>query len=123
MNNQKLLGRWGETVAAAYLREKGYTIVEMGFTCRFGEIDVIARQGSQVVFVEVKLRAGESAARAADAVGQRKQRRLLSAARHWIALRDADVETRFDVIEIYAPQGAATVKPRIEHLEGAFWER
>ncbi|MGX8698647.1 MAG: YraN family protein [bacterium] len=123
MNEKKLTGRWGESVAAAYLRRKGYTILEMGFTCRVGEIDIIARERREIVFVEVKLRREETATRAADAVSRTKQRRLMSAARFWLSGRDIDTETRFDVIEIYAPQGTDTEKPRIEHLEGAFWEK
>lgn len=122
MNENKLVGRWGERMAADYLRAKGYNVLQMGYTTRGGEIDIVAEDHGVIAFVEVKLRSDVSFARAADAVTLRKQRRIISAARYWITENDADVETRFDVIEIYAPEGAETESPVIEHTEGAFWE-
>ena len=54
--DQRLLGRWGEAQAARWLREHGYQVLEANWRCRFGEIDLIAKKGSYLCFVEVKLR-------------------------------------------------------------------
>ena len=60
MSTSNLLGPWGEALAAEYLRKKRYTIVASQFRCRFGEIDLIAKNRQYLVFVEVKLRKNSS---------------------------------------------------------------
>lgn len=113
------LGRWGEERAVAYLRRRGYTIVERNFRCRQGEIDIIARRWSVLAFVEVKLRKDASFAQAREFVTAAKQRRVIAAAELWLSRNETELQPRFDVIEIYAPKGAAG-PVRIEHLENAF---
>ena len=70
------LGAWGEERAAKYLRGKGYTILERNFRCRSGEIDIIARRGGIITFVEVKLRRDADFAEAREFVTAAKQRRF-----------------------------------------------
>ena len=118
--NTKLTGRWGEALAAEYLRKKGYSIIGMSYTTRMGELDVIARKGGYVVFVEVKLRKNDAFAQAREFVSISKQRRILAAAQLWLSENDSIQQPRFDVIEIYAPNGADTKKPKINHLVDAF---
>ena len=118
--NTKFIGRWGESLAAEYLRKKGYRITGMGYTTRFGEIDVIAEDRKYLVFVEVKTRKDASVAEAREFVSAAKQRRLISAATLYLAGHDTEKQPRFDVIEIYAPQGVETKKPVIHHIEDAF---
>lgn len=113
------LGRFGEEQAAKYLRRRGYRIVETNFACRAGEIDLIARKGNYIVFVEVKLRKSADFAAAREFVTAAKQRRILTTASLWLAAHESELQPRFDVIEIYAPQGAAG-RVEINHIEDAF---
>ena len=116
-----LLGPWGEQTAAADLRRRGYEIVAANYRTRFGEIDLIARQGGFTVFVEVKLRASDRFAEAREFVDRRKQERLRASALLWLAAHPEDGgQPRFDVVEVYAPEGLETKKPVIRHLENAF---
>ena len=120
--NTKLLGRWGEALAADYLRRKGHAIIGMGYTTRLGEIDVISKTGRYVVFTEVKLRKSAAVAEAREFVDKRKIKRVIASASLWLQNNDVNDQPRFDVIEIYAPNGADTRKPRINHIENAFGE-
>jgi len=115
-----LLGRWGEALAAGYLRRKGYTVAAAGWRCRFGELDLVAEDGTFLCFVEVKLRRSAAYGRAAEFVDARKQRRLRAAASLYLEQRPTRLQPRFDVVEIYAPQGTDTRDPEIVHLENAF---
>ena len=116
----KLLGAWGESLAADYLRAHGYEILAANYRCRGGEIDLIARKGRFVAFVEVKLRADARFAQARECVDRRKQDRIRQTAAFWLADHDGDVQPRFDVVEVYAPEGMATRRPRIVHIPDAF---
>lgn len=116
-----LLGPWGEALAAEHLRRRGYRIVAANYRCRFGEIDLIARKGGYTAFVEVKLRASDRFAEAREFVGRAKQERLRSTALLWLSEHGEDAgQPRFDVVEIYAPQGMDTPRPVIRHWENAF---
>lgn len=120
MGRNNIVGAWGESLAAAYLQKKKYRIVASGYRCRFGEIDLIAADKKHLVFVEVKLRKTNSFADAKDFVDSHKQNRLRTTAELYLSQNPTELLTRFDVIEIYAPQGVETVKPEIHHLEDAF---
>lgn len=120
MGKSNLLGAWGEALAANYLRKMHYEIVAMGFRCRLGEIDIIARNRAYLVFAEVKLRKNESFASAREFVDQKKQNRLRLTASFYLAKYPTELQPRFDVIEIYAPEGEKTSRPVIHHLEDAF---
>lgn len=116
----ELIGHWGERLAAEYLQKKRYRIVGANYRCRMGEIDLIAEKGKYLVFVEVKLRRSSAFAEAREFVDRRKQERILTAASLYLSQNETEKQPRFDVIEIYAPDGMATAKPRITHLEDAF---
>ena len=113
-------GAWGEECAAAYLRRRGYRILARNYSCRFGEIDIIAADRHYVVFVEVKLRASDRFVRAGAYVTPAKQARIRTAASLWLAEHDTPLQPRFDVIEIYAPEGTETRRPQVRHWEDAF---
>ncbi len=115
-----LLGPWGEAQAADYLRRKGYTLVAANYRCRFGEIDLIVRNRRYLVFVEVKLRKSAEFAQAREFVDFRKQQRIRATASMYLSRYPTSLQPRFDVIEIYAPQGMETKKLTINHLEDAF---
>ena len=120
MATTKLLGAWGEALAAEYLRKKHYRILASGYRSRFGEIDLIAKNRKCLVFVEVKLRKSDSYARARDYVDRRKQDRLRMTASVYLSENPTVLPARFDIIEIYAPEGTDTVHPEIYHMEDAF---
>lgn len=120
MVRDNLTGPWGEATAAEYLRRKRYEILETGYRCRFGEIDLIVRNRKYLVFVEVKLRKSPRFARAAEFVDRRKQDRIRITASMYLSRYPTDLQPRFDVIEIYAPEGVNTRRPEIYHMEDAF---
>jgi len=116
----KLAGSWGEAHAAAFLRKKNYQLISMGYRCRLGEIDIIARNRRYIIFVEVKTRKDKSHGEAREFVTQPKRRRIRITAELWLLQNETELQPRFDVIEIYAPQGVKTEHPEIIHLEDAF---
>ena len=115
-----LLGPWGEAQAADYLRRKGYSLVAANYRCRVGEIDLIVKNRRYLVFVEVKLRKNADFAQAREFVDYRKQQRIRATASMYLSRYPTSLQPRFDVIEIYAPQGMETKKLTINHLEDAF---
>ena len=120
MAKDNLTGAWGETLAAEYLRKKNFTLVAAGFRCRFGEIDLIVKDKKYLAFVEVKLRKTANFALAREYVDRRKQDRLRVTASIYLETHPTALQPRFDVIEIYAPDGRNTKSPEIIHLEDAF---
>ena len=120
MGRNNLTGAWGEALAAEYLRKKRYRILATNYRCRFGEIDLIAANRKYLVFVEVKLRKSDSFAFAFEYVDSRKQDRIRTTASVYLSEISTDLQPRFDVIEIYAPEGTETKNPRIHHMEDAF---
>lgn len=120
MGKNNIAGAWGEARAAEFLRKKHYTLVAAGFRCKFGEIDLIVKDRKYLVFVEVKLRKNAKFAQALEYVDRRKQDRIRTTATMYLAENPTRLQPRFDVIEIYAPQGTMTKEPEIYHLEDAF---
>ncbi len=116
----KVNGAWGEALAAEFLQKKHYKLVAWGYKSRFGEIDLIVRNRKYLVFVEVKTRKNARFAQAMEYVDGYKQERLRSTAAYYLSQNPTRLQPRFDVIEIYAPQGASTPRPEIRHLEDAF---
>lgn len=117
---RRLLGRWGEAVVAEDLRKKGCAILASGWYCRMGEIDLIAADGTYLRFVEVKLRRDARFAQAREAVDARKQQKLRVSAQLYLARNPTRLQPRFDVAEVYAPEGTATREPEIIYIENAF---
>ena len=120
MGKNNLLGAWGEALAAEYLRKKRYEIVAAGYRSRFGEIDLIVKNKKYLVFVEVKLRKTGDFAKAMEYVDRRKQDKIRITASMYLSQNPTQLQPRFDVIEIYAPDGTATQRPQIHHMEDAF---
>ena len=120
MGRNNIVGAWGESLAAIYLRRKKYKILASGYRTRYGEIDLIVADKKFLVFVEVKLRKSDSFAAAKDFVDYHKQNRIRTSAEMYLSQNPTQLQPRFDVIEIYAPLGIDTPKPEIHHLEDAF---
>lgn len=116
----RLLGHWGETKVAADLRSKGWTVLAANYHCRFGEIDLIVRNRRYLAFVEVKLRKDDRFAPARAFVTEDKQRKLRRTAEYFLSQYPTKLQPRFDVAEVYAPQGIQTREPSIHYIENAF---
>ena len=116
----RTLGQWGEDRMAEWLQERGWRIAARNFRCRMGEIDLIAENGRYLAFVEVKLRKDGSYGAACEAVTLSKQRKLRTAAEYYLMSHPTALQPRFDVAEVYAPQGVRTEKPDIYYIENAF---
>ncbi len=120
MARYNLTGAWGETLAAEYLRKKKYQIEAAGYRSRFGEIDLIVKDRRYLVFVEVKLRKSDTFAAGREFVDLRKQNKIRTTASMYLSQYPTKLQPRFDVVEIYCPQGRDTQNPVITHIEGAF---
>lgn len=120
MGRNNIAGAWGEAMAAEFLRKKRYKIVAAGYRCRFGEIDLIVQNKNYLVFAEVKLRKSADFANAREYVDRRKQARIKSTALMYLSEYPTELQPRFDVIEIYAPDGVNTLHPQVHHMEDAF---
>ena len=91
-------GAAAEALAASYLATRGLTIVQRNYRCRGGEIDLIARDGEVLVFVEVRLRRNRAFGTAAESITAAKRRRLRLAARHYLARLGREPPCRFDAM-------------------------
>jgi putative endonuclease len=113
------MGNYGENVAGDFLRSKGCRILARNFKApRGGEVDIIARDGKLLLFVEVKTRHISARIRPLDAVDKAKQKLIERGANAWLKqLRTREVPWRFDVIEVWLEEGG---KPRINHVRDAF---
>ena len=116
----RLLGVWGEELAARWVREQGGRVIAANFRCRFGEIDLICEEKGFLCFTEVKLRKSSSYGGAGEFVDFRKQNKLRATAQFYLAKYPTALQPRFDVIEIYAPYGLDTRFPKITRIENAF---
>ncbi len=110
-------GEDAELMAVAYLQRHHLVLIEKNYHCRFGEIDLIMRDGPALVFVEVRMRASTFFGGAAASITASKQMKLLRAARHYIAGRDSEPNCRFDVVLLSGANGQA-----IEWIKNAFGE-
>jgi putative endonuclease len=104
MINRRELGNAGEEHVAGYLRGHGYEILERNYRFSGREIDIVARTGDVIVFVEVKKRSQSRWGTGAEAVDRRKRRRIIGVAQHYLAEKFlTDVNARFDVASIDGP--------------------
>ena len=120
MGRNNIVGSWGEFLAAEYFRKHKYIIVATNYRCKFGEIDLIVSNKQYLVFVEVKLRKSDKFASAFEHVDYHKQNKIRITAEVFLSQYATDLQPRFDVIEIYAPDGIETKHPVINHMEDAF---
>ena len=95
------LGQTGERLAAECLEQRGYRIIEHNYRCPYGEIDLIAEEGQDLVFIEVKTRRGTSYGLPEEAVNRRKQQKLVCSACHYLSLQpSSDRSWRIDVVAV-----------------------
>lgn len=118
----KSIGDFGENSACSFLKHRGYKIIDRNYSDRFGEIDIIVRKGSYVIFVEVKTRKSDDYGNPSDAVDYHKQQRIIKTAQSYIMLNNLDNDYRFDIVEVmYKPSVFGGFKTyKINHIENAF---
>ncbi|MGE5677544.1 MAG: YraN family protein [Pseudomonadota bacterium] len=118
MGNNKTFGAFGESLATDYLSKNGYRVIERNFSCRSGEIDIIALHGDTVAFIEVKTRSSERFGLPSEAVSTAKQRKIVKTALYYMQKnRLLDHMCRFDVIEIISEVESSS---RINLIQDAF---
>jgi putative endonuclease len=114
---RQTIGKAGEEVAVQYLCQHGYRIVERNYRCRFGEIDLIARDGATLAFIEVKTRRSHQYGPPAEAVTREKQRHLINASLVYLMQqKKVDELCRFDVVTVEMD----AQQPRVELIKNAF---
>ena len=122
--HQERLGRQGEELACSELRRRGYAILARRFRTRHGEIDIVARDGDALVFVEVKARSSRRFGGALGAVTPRKQRQVIAMAQRYMARVGWSARPcRFDVVAIQGNDGASPDVTLVRNAFGAGWPR
>jgi len=117
-DTRKALGSKGEDLAVQYLKKKGFKVIERNYHCSAGEIDLIAREGKTLIFVEIKTRSSSEFGLPQEAVDRFKQKKMIEVARAYMAEHHLteDIPARFDVVAIQlTPTG-----PDIELIKDAF---
>lgn len=115
----KEIGDYGERVAARYLENKGYEIIDCNFRMKMGEIDIIAESDATTVFVEVKTRKSNIYGEPSEYVNGKKQEHIKKTA--MVYMKSTDMDVRFDVIEVmYELRYGEMEITKINHIEGAF---
>ena len=111
--HKKLLGRKGEKLAVAYVKKQGMRVLKTNYRTPFGEADIIAKDGDETVFVEVKARETDAYGTPREAVGNEKQRRYYQIALCYGGQEGEEPNARFDVAEVYE-------NGNVEHYKNAF---
>ena len=112
------LGKKGETQACRFLEKLNYTIISRNYKCSHGEIDIIATDKNEMVFIEVKTRASKKYGEAREAVDQYKKKHIKKATMQYICKhRLEDKFIRFDVVEVYYKEDKFSIK----HIKNALW--
>lgn len=118
MSNGRIdLGKWGESVAALHLEAKGYQIQARNWRCARGEIDIVAIDGDELAFVEVKTRKGRILGAPEEALTVKKGRKLIELAQTYLSEKDVDADWRIDLVAIELDKSGKLL--RCEHITGA----
>ncbi len=114
---KKETGNLGENIAENYLKRKGYIILDKNFECRQGEIDIIAKDRKEIVFIEVKTRTSSKYGAPSEAVNKIKQKHMLQVIKYYLYIRNLSEEfIRIDVIEVYVIDNVY----KVNHIKQAF---
>ncbi|MFZ3170439.1 MAG: YraN family protein [Carboxydocellales bacterium] len=118
--DKQTVGRIGEEKACEFLIQNSMRILERNFRCRLGELDIIAWDGDQLVFIEVRTRSSNSFAAPEETVGSRKQQKLRNLANYYLSRKfGRELNCRFDVVTLLLDREGNAVK--INHFQGAFY--
>lgn len=115
----KQFGALGEKLAAKYLKEHKYKILEKNYKNKVGEIDIIATDGPEIAFIEVKTRSAQPYLSGRYSVDKRKQFHIMRAASWYMEVKKTALQPRFDIIEVEVDRSAGELV-KIEHFKNAF---
>ena len=123
------LGDWGEDAAGEFLERRGFRILERKYRCKWGEVDLVARDGPDLVFVEVRTRRSQSYGAVGESITAAKARRLMATCHHYLqrngltaarngakGISTSEAGWRIDLVSVWPVRGKA---PRIHHLRNA----
>ena len=116
-DHRRQLGKWGESVAAVHLEAKGFHIVDRNWRSTFGEIDIIARDGDELVFVEVKTRRGNRMGTPEEGLTREKAEKLRQLAQLYLAEMELDRDWRIDLVAIEIDSSGMLL--RRDHIQNA----
>lgn len=117
MYKNEIIGKMGEDLAQQYIQELGMKIIKRNFYCKFGEIDIIAKDQNELVFIEVKTRTNNKYGKPVDAVNFTKQKHLYYSIEYYLySQKIKNTKIRIDVIEIYINSG----KESINHIKNIY---
>ena len=116
-DSRRRLGQWGENVAGLHLEEKGFCIIAKNWRCQSGEIDIIARDVDEYVFVEVKTRKGQGMGLPEEGLTKKKAQKLIDLAQMYLAEQDLDPDWRIDMVAVELDEQGKMI--RCEHVENA----
>ena len=112
----RYIGAKGEAAVAAFLKRRFYKILSRNYKCYWGEIDIIAKKGKYICFVEVKTRSENSIGRPAEAVTNAKQAKIIKSAYSYLKKNNFTLMSRFDVAEVYVKNN----KFKIDYIKNAY---
>ena len=119
----KITGQCGEDAAASFLKKKKYKVIERNYKNKIGEIDIIARDKENLIFVEVKTRGSDKFGTPAEAVTYYKKQKIVNTAKVYLAENPTDLNIRFDIVEVYGGfDGTHFNLVQINHFEHVFEE-
>lgn len=117
MGQKQILGKYGEDVAASFLQDRGYSILERNWRCEIGEIDLIAKHKESLVFVEVKTRSGQGFGHPFEAITKSKVARMRQLAAQWTITHEfSGLSLRLDAIAVLVQDG----KVAVEHIKRVY---
>ena len=112
------MGAWGEGHARRYLEDRGYAVLDTNYRCRWGEVDIVARQGPELVFVEVRTRRGAAFGTPQESITAAKSRRLAATAQDYLQKHGLEqAEWRIDLVSIHLDVSGKLLA--VDHLENA----
>lgn len=111
--NKREIGSFYENEVCDFLVSKGIEIIDRNYFCKFGEVDIIGREGDTLIFFEVKYRSSNRYGNPLEAIDIRKQKRIINCARFYTAYKYADLFIRFDAVGVIGKE--------IEWIKNAFW--
>ena len=121
LSGNKEFGAYGEKCAAEYLKQQHYKILKRNYKTKLGEIDIIARDGDEIVFIEVKTRSASPYLSGMYAVDKRKQFHIMRTADEYLHDKNCSLQPRFDIIEVEADRSSGELI-KINHIKNAFWQ-
>lgn len=110
MDNSQEIGKFGEKIASNYLYKNNYKIVEKNFKCKYGEIDIIAYDKKELVFIEVKTRRSKRYGTGINSIDTVKQKHLYKTAEYYLYKKKLNKDIRIDAIEISLQRGLINLK-------------